>query len=382
MSSEENRTLAGLQVMRAVAALMVAVHHAMEVPRPGMGAAAPPDWLTTAGAAGVDIFFVISGFIMMAVSFPRGGAPIDPWSFLRKRIARIYPFYWVTLGIVLVGWQVGLFNTLSPNNRSVWDIARSLLLAPSDTLVISVAWTLVHEMNFYLLFALMLWTRSALGCLLGVTAFLLLQLALGGNASDPAVSLFLTRPIMLEFCFGLALGYVYFKGLLPRRIPWALPAAALAFMTFAPMFIPHESTGGLDALDRVWAWGIPAAVLVAACVTWPIEDGPLNRTWMLLGDASYAIYLLHPFVMLGYAKTLGAFRILLHMPQAPLILGATILSAVVGVAAHVAVERPISRAARRLLLWERPRARAKQAVQPNRPVRPAASRASRRLPRP
>jgi peptidoglycan/LPS O-acetylase OafA/YrhL len=360
MSSGNDRTLAGLQIMRAVAALMVAVHHAMEVPRPGMGASVPPDWLTTAGAAGVDIFFVISGFIMMAVSFPQGRAAIDSWSFLRRRVARIYPFYWVTLGIILVGWQIGIFKSLSPANRSLADIARSLLLAPSDTLILSVAWTLVHEMNFYLLFALMLWTRSALACLLGVTGFLLLQMALGGYASDPAVSLFLTRPIMLEFCFGMALGYAYAKGLLPKRIPWALPTAALACVTLAPLFIPHGSTGGLDADDRVWAWGIPAAVLVAACVSWPIEEGPLSRAWVLLGDASYAIYLLHPFVMLGYGKALGAFRFLLHMPQAPLILGATVLSAAVGTAAHVAVERPISKAARRLLLWERPRARAKQ----------------------
>ena len=215
-------------------------------------------------------------------------------------------------------------------------------------------------MNFYLVFAIMLWTRNALACLLGVAGILLLQIAFGGYASDPAVSIFLTRPILLEFCFGLALGYAYVKGVLPKRVPWALPAAAFLCMTFAPLFIPHESTGGLNALDRVWAWGIPAAVLVAACVSWSIEDGPLGRVWVLLGDSSYAIYLLHPFVMLGYAKALGASRLLLHMPQAPLILGAAILSAAVGAAAHVAVERPISKAARRLLLWERPRARAKQ----------------------
>ena len=360
MSSENDRTLAGLQIMRAAAALMVAVHHAMEVPRPGIGAPVPPDWLTTAGAAGVDIFFVISGFIMMAVSFRQGRTPINSWSFLRRRVARIYPFYWVTLGIVLVGWQVGLFNSLSPGDRSLSHIARSLLLAPIKFPIIGVSWTLVHEMNFYLLFALMLISRSALACLLGVTGFLLLQLAFGGYAANSAVSDYLTRPIMLEFCFGMALGYAYFKGVLPKKIPWTLQAVALACMLLAPLFIAHKSTGGLNALDRVWAWGVPAAVVVAACVNWSVEEGPLSRIWVLLGDASYAIYLLHPFVMLGYGKALAASRFLLHMPQAPLILGATILSAVLGTAAHVTVERPVSKAARRLLLWERPRARAKQ----------------------
>jgi peptidoglycan/LPS O-acetylase OafA/YrhL len=231
-----------------------------------------------------------------------------------------------------------------------------LLLAPSESLIIEVAWTLVHEMNFYLLFALMLWTRSPLGCLLGVSGLLLLQAGLAGYAPDLALKQYLARPILLEFCFGMALGYAYLRGLVPKQIPWAFPAAALGLMIFAPLFIAHKSTGGLDADDRVWAWGVPAVVLVASCINWSIAHGVVSRTWILLGDASYAIYLLHPFVMLAYEKALTSGT-LLHALQIPFILAATILSAMLGAAAHVILERPITKAARRLLLLEQARTR-------------------------
>ena len=364
MMSAGNRTFVGLQVMRAIAALMVAVHHAMEVSRSSPATPISPDWLTTAGAAGVDIFFVISGFIMMAVSFPPRREPDGLWSFLSKRIARIYPFYWVIVGIIVIGWQLGYFNTSAARNATSEDIIRSLLLMPSNALFLEVSWTLVHEMNFYLLFALMLWFRKPLVCFLGVTCLLLLQLALAGYASDSAIKVFLTRPIALEFCFGLAVGYAYLNGLLPKRIPWVLSAVAFAFMILAPFFIEPKSTGGLDADDRVWAWGLPAAVLVAACVNWSMSDGVVSKTWMLLGDASYAIYLLHPFVMMAYSKALGASDALLHAHQVPLFLAATVLSAALGVVAHVTVERPIWQAARRLLVPQQARTRTAAASAP------------------
>lgn len=354
MIGGESRKLAGIQLARALAALMVVVHHAMEVSLTSPAALRSPIWLTTAGAAGVDVFFVISGFIMMVTAFSRREAPERPWVFVRKRVARIYPLYWALAGLIIVGWQLGTFKSIAPANLVLEDLIRSLLLLPSDTLIIFVSWTLVHEMNFYLLFALVLFARSALACLLGVTGLVILQMMLGAHIPDNAVSLYLTRPILLEFCFGMALGYAYLEGRMPSRGSVRVIVAALAAMIFAPIFVPHESTGGLDGDDRVWAWGIPATLLVAACANLRLGDGRLAKTSVFLGDASYAIYLAHPFVMLAYVKALG-IGALLHTPQILPIIGATTASVVAGVLVHLAIEAPLSRRAKRLLVPDQTR---------------------------
>ena len=90
-----------------------------------------PDWLITAGAAGVDIFFVISGFIMMVVAFPPGGPADRPWSFMRKRIARIYPLYWATALAVVLIWAMGVV-TIVPNPGISAGEPRSLPPARAD----------------------------------------------------------------------------------------------------------------------------------------------------------------------------------------------------------------------------------------------------------
>ncbi len=346
--------LEGIQALRALAALLVVVHHAMEESLFSPVGVDLPDWLITGGAAGVDIFFVISGFIMMAVSFGPARSPDGPWTFLRKRVARIYPLYWVIAAIFLIAWSQGkLLHGRVPE----WgDTLRAWLLLPSEHYIVSVSWTLVHEMNFYLLFALTLFLRSALASLLGVSALLLAQLAAAQIAGDGAVVEVLTRAIILEFVLGLALGYAYVKGWLTKPAPaWAV-LASLAAMFLAPVFVAHETTGGLPALERVWAWGAPAVVLVLASLHWRFAQSGFRRVTLLLGDASYAIYLAHPLVMIALELTLRAAPDLPGFVDVLLIAAASVGSAALGVVVHRWLEKPLNDAARRLLLPQRARA--------------------------
>lgn len=352
MAHREDKMLGGLQIMRAVAALMVAAHHGMEAARHYAAAPMSPDWLTTAGAAGVDIFFVISGFIMMVVAFPPDRPPDRPWSFIRKRIARIYPLYWATAAGVLAILAMGAATIVPNPGISAENLIRSLLLVPTEDLLIQVSWTLVHEMNFYVLFALMLIFGNRTISLIGVAALILLQVALAPLAPDAAFALFLSRPIAFEFVFGMALGYVHLRRAL-RPLHWAIPATAFALLLLAPFLLPHESTGGLDALDRVWAWGLPAIAIVAASVTWRIGSDVWSKAGLLLGNASYAIYLLHPYVVWVYVKGLEKFAPFAQAPQFLPVVVITILCAAVGAAAHLLVELPLTAAARRLLLPKR-----------------------------
>src|SRR6185312_14740355 len=135
----------------AAAALMVVFHHALEASRQAPLVPKSPDWLTTFGASGVDIFFVISGFIMFHVSFPAGGAPVSPLSFLARRAARIYPFYWLCLMLAILFCVTGLQWTPPPTAATT---LQSALLLPGDNFIIGVAWTLVYEMYFYVIFSL------------------------------------------------------------------------------------------------------------------------------------------------------------------------------------------------------------------------------------
>src|SRR5690606_16345900 len=175
---------------------------------------------------------------------------------------------------------------------SAENLVRSLLLLPTEDLLIQVSWTLVHEMNFYVLFAIMLMFGNRTVSLIGVAALIILQVAVAPFVPDAAFALFLSRPIVFEFVFGMALGYIHLRGAL-KPLHWAFPATAFGLLLLGPFLLPHESTGGLDALDRVWAWGLPAIVIVAASVTWRIGSNVWGKVGLLLGNASYAIYLLH-----------------------------------------------------------------------------------------
>src|SRR5690606_9125822 len=94
MVEAEKQRLVGIQILRGVAALLVTWHHAIEEAEYSTFAAALPKWLLLFGASGVDIFFVLSGFIMMYVTFAPGKRAENPLSFFLKRTVRIYPFFW------------------------------------------------------------------------------------------------------------------------------------------------------------------------------------------------------------------------------------------------------------------------------------------------
>jgi peptidoglycan/LPS O-acetylase OafA/YrhL len=192
-------SLEGIQILRAIAALIVVLHHSLEE---SMAAVAPfksPDWLTTFGASGVDIFFVISGFIMFCVSFPTDQDAASPISFLVKRVTRIYPFYWFCVALVLGFWSIGLFHSLQLDTDV---LIRSIFLFPSEHLIINVSWTLVYEMYFYLIFAATLTLRRPLISLFGTSGAILILYTIGHFAPDAAVRVFLSNAIAVEFCFG------------------------------------------------------------------------------------------------------------------------------------------------------------------------------------
>ncbi len=326
--------LIGIQILRGLAASAVALHHSLEMSN-GVPGRFSPDWLTTAGAAGVDIFFVISGFIMLHVSFPDVDKPLTPSSFLVRRALRIYPFYWLC-NLAMLALAVAGF--LRHQDHGAKTILRSLLLLPGDHYLLGVAWTLVYEIYFYILFAASLFARSIIASVVIPSVMILGLMLASPLLPSGAVRDFLGNPIAVEFCLGLGLNLVWRRHRFGGRLPLVLGGIGALALALAPLVFIPPSTNGLLPARRIFAWGLPALLIVAASLR-PVHPRRLVRAAAIVGDASYSIYLSHIFLMIAYGWLLRIPAVG-QMPQLFLVFVVTLSCVIVGVACHFAVEKP------------------------------------------
>jgi exopolysaccharide production protein ExoZ len=142
--------LTGIQYVRAAAALVVILDHASEkMAQPKYFGRAPLGGVFEAGSVGVDVFFCLSGFIIVYIALDRAGAAKMPaWTFVKRRFARIVPFMWLVV-IAYAALRLGARGAFP-----VWNYVRALSLFPIGEVDPSVVWTLRHEWLFYLVFGL------------------------------------------------------------------------------------------------------------------------------------------------------------------------------------------------------------------------------------
>jgi exopolysaccharide production protein ExoZ len=337
--------LASIQILRAVAALAIVMHHGLhEAHQAAQKVGGSFAWqFVLPLEAGVDLFFVISGFVMVFASRDVFGSTNAILPFLRRRLARIVPIYWLTTLLFLVLSFSGLFP-MGRSSPSADEILATFLflpyMRPDGYLqpVYSLGWTLNYEMFFYLLFAFALPFRRERAVPLAV---IVLMLLVGLGQIIPAsmtAPYFWTRSIILEFGFGMIIGHMALTGVRPSRATAALLGiASLAWFALgmlAPKFFP----------DRALLYGLPSALLVIAALAFQ-SDGqgnPATRALTWLGDASYALYLLHPFVLRGLAFAAGGTLTAIS-PFLFLILGVT-LSCIAAMMTWNWFERPVTRA--------------------------------------
>jgi peptidoglycan/LPS O-acetylase OafA/YrhL len=340
--------LLSIQILRAVAALAVLTHHTLfEISFYTSGRGVAQDILV--GAAGVDLFFVISGFVMVYSSEPLFGRSDAPRVFLLRRLVRIVPLYWAVSGIILAYVLItyrGLIDIYS-----VGSVIASFAFVPYPgpgpgglmQPIHGLGWTLNYEMFFYAVFtaAIVLPRRAAV---LAVTAVFLVLVAIGRARPLPQPLAFWSQPIILEFCLGMIIAQAYRAGVRwPRRVSWAVGIAAIA--AFATSARGVSWSGALASLVE---WGVPAAALVAACTLSrdTVPPGPVARCFGFLGDVSYSLYLVHPLVVAGARRTIAHWIDFSGFPwaYAPLIFFGSIAAAVVS---YLAFEKPITRALQR-----------------------------------
>jgi exopolysaccharide production protein ExoZ len=331
-----------LQALRGLAALLVVFVHLDEFLLPQIG-------VPFFGGAGVDIFFVISGFIMVVTTANRDVTPI---TFMADRITRIVPIYWV-MTFAVFGLAFVL-PTLLESTRVNWtELLKSLTFIPflkSNGLiapVLYVGWTLNYEMFFYLLFALGLALPSKKVGAIGLICCLACMVGVGLLEHPQNIfGKFYTNPTVLDFALGMAIGLTHRKIPLNATLSNKIVAAASVFAGItAAILLPLVFV----ELSSLVVGGLPSCLIVAAAVALERWGWVVRTRWCLvIGNASYSIYVTQPFVTDLVQKVAAKMRLeavgcLLLV--VPLLVGVCL----VGILVHRILEQPLSTAARRLL---------------------------------
>ena len=313
------------------------------------------------GAAGVDIFFVISGFVMAVSTIGKEHKTHPARAFLERRLIRIVPLYWLMTLLMFARLTIlhrsrGIGHAPMSVQTPLPFLLASLLFLPfknsmgTTKPILEVGWTLSFEMLFYLLFAAALALRTRVTTLLAPIMIGLAFVSIFRQPTWPAI-LDLADPLLLEFLAGLLLGEAIVKGLkINVPVSGVIGLVAMLLLLFLPAYDPL-------ALRFIW-WGIPAFLAVNATVALENRYGNRWPRWMLLiGDASYSLYLSHVFVitpLLNFSRKthLRTFDITGIRSELVPALFCLIASICVAIPIYLFVERPTTNWLRATLLRE------------------------------
>ena len=315
------RRLYGIQYLRALAAIAVLAFHAFEADDTPWGLL----------ALGVDLFFVLSGFLMVAIT-DRDSRPL---AFFRDRFLRVVPVYWL---VTLCALLLFSFSRLSPEPVDGWHAFASFAFIPalqpgSPSLfpLVPPGWSLNYEMLFYAVFAALLILPRRLQ-IWALTTILLTSVVLGRLVQpEQAILQAWSHPILLEFLAGAWLGVAWQQG--GRLWPVLLASIPLTLAAYYLLISPGGWWHG-----RIIFIPMILAMLVSVLTLERRGNGiPDWRIPRLLGDASYSIYLWQFFAVIAGAVLAGKFG----MPQTAVVTFVFIAGLTGGVAAYLWIERPL-----------------------------------------
>ncbi len=312
-----------VQYLRGIAALLVVVHHARN----------DHQWLYNPlsgldfGAAGVDIFFVISGFIMFTAARDE---PVQ--EFFKRRIIRIVPLYWAATAVMAV-------NDWADGNLTFAALAKSLFFVPYANPnangaiwpILVPGWTLNFEMFFYFLFGLSLVLRRPVWSLTLVICGLA-ALGLSVTPDDPILKTY-TSALMLEFLAGVWLGVAYTRFDFSR------------FAILLPIGFAILLSSDWLAWVRAFEIMLPSVMIVAGALG--LEQRGVGRHFnmlKLIGDASYSIYIFHTIMIAVVVRLYQYVPLTGFMQFIGLFVIVMLVSTIGGLIIHHLVERPVTRA--------------------------------------
>lgn len=339
-------TIVGLQYARGIAALLVVMDHCASLMAASPKIGRSPAAFLEYGYIGVPIFFIISGFVITMVALDRNlTARVSLAHFAEKRFVRIVPFMWVCI--------IG-YNALSLAGTGVveWGpFLRALSLWPSGEVKPNVIWTLRHEALFYIVFGLTMLLPKRVSAVLAlwVAAPLIIgiffphfrDVLTSRSPTDPTPWSLLFSDANLLFGLGMAIGLWRLRH--PGFLMAELPGGAMAaFAAAAAMLLAVAALGWRSGTIAQIGVSLLSLVLVTFCIAIrPSPNARMTGLALLLGDASYSIYLVHNAVLLvllaavsGMTSRIGLWAVY----------SICVVSAVIGgVAVHLLVERRLIR---------------------------------------
>ena len=325
MPKPSPQKITNVQALRGYAAFVVFLAHTVGAERDygGGGQHILPEFLHM-GVTGVDLFFLISGFVMVYVTDQRrtqphdqnihqeaknhvgGHGPAAAWTFFIRRALRIYPLYWVvTLSMLaLYAGKKILFAEDTPIDNY---LASFFLLPDQNFPIIPVGWTLVHEMYFYCIFSIfILFPRRYLIPLLCLWALIVASGYMAGLSEAGAWGRVTFSPLTFEFLVGASIGFLCLRGFMPASKIMFI----LSILMLIALLIPAAGILYPDAvsshLRRTVIFVLPYGLLLWAMIGLEWQKGIIAPKWLSqLGDASYALYLIHIPLFLVVGKLLS-----------------------------------------------------------------------------
>jgi len=348
-SPHGRRKLLSVQFLRAVAVSIVVLEHTSGIETIYLPGSTMLERFN--GLFGVDLFFVISGFIIFSVTGSVAPSWVGTKRFFAKRLVRIFPVYWfyTLFMIFLILALPSLFIRVEIDISSFSYVMASLFLIPAIGYtghvhpVLLVGWTLYYELYFYGVFGLLLAFSRTAACLFSIFVF----------SAGIAVRFYLsiehpflvvaTDPLLLEFGLGMLVGFLYGRiNEIPKAVSVFLLLAGLVALPWA------GSTG--SGFDRVLACGVPGAVALAGAVFSETGFAHFYRWFVPLGDASYSLYLSHIFTLPAAGKFWHLFALPSLLPPPVFILFAFSVSVISAMGAYRLFERPVLAFLNRILL--------------------------------
>lgn len=332
------RQLATIQAARGAAAITVVLAHAGTV----LGSSealgyVPMQGIFRAGHAGVDFFFVLSGFIIAFVHHGDVGRPASMPSYALRRIIRIYPVYWLALGLMAPLVVLGVVHNI-PHL-----LADFLLLPQHQAPQLGVAWTLQHEMLFYLLFGVAIVSRRLGTALFGGWLLVMLGGCFRASGAHWAPNSLpwdsVGAPFHLQFLAGVGVAYAVLADRVPA--PRAVLATGIAGMAGTAVLEDIGLVAYLGLASQALFGGFSACAIAGMAATERQGKLGVGAAAVLVGEASYAIYPVHFPAMAALMAALIGSGAIHAVPGALAMMVLAITGVVAGIALHVVAERPI-----------------------------------------
>lgn len=359
------KKLAWLQALRGMAAFMVVMVHDRGALMGSAAGTVIANHLLLPMAMGVDLFFIISGFLMVLTTRNFDGTPAYAWRFAAKRVARIWPLFAIVSVVALAVEHHGLRGFRDPS--VLLPYLEGLIFVPHNPaasgiyfqMAVGVAWTLCFECYFYLVFAACMvlgrWRYAGMAAWFALT-LLAIPLFRGGYnlgvASQPLVmwsryANLAINPIVWDFVFGMLAAWLYVSGIVCRRV---VVVCTITCVLLVALLAGWHRLGMVNFFGPR-GWGAPLAIALLGLVMLVKVVRIAVPVWSVwLGEISYSLYLVHVYVFEAMQ------RIVAHAPLTPsaanyvLFLARPLAAVLCAWATFVWIERPACAWMRKALL--------------------------------